>query len=148
MTQTGAEPEVVRLLVDIGRAFSLLATAVSERGACYVYPPMWGRRHASMYAARTGSQCLVGHVLSLMCVADEDLEELRDRDLRTLYREDRLPVRLTLGALVVLDAAQRSQDRGYAWGDALEYATSVATAFLDLLPDAALLRASAPQLPA
>jgi hypothetical protein len=138
MTQTRPETEDGRAMLDIDRALALLDAAVSERGASYVYQRVWGRRHANIYAARYGAQCLVGHVLSLMRIADEDLEELRDHDLRMLYREGRLPVRLTLGALAVLDAAQRCQDRGYAWGDALEYATSVAAAFVNLLPDVAL----------
>jgi len=55
--------------------------------------------------------------------------------MRELYGQARLPVRLTLGALVVLDAAQRAQDRGYTWGDALDYASGVVVKCLDLVPD-------------
>jgi hypothetical protein len=142
MTQTSPEAEDIRPLVDIGRALELLAAAVRERRDYYVYQLFWGGHRTSMYAARSGAQCLVGHMLSLMGITDDDLEELRDHDVRMLYREGRLPVRLTLGALAVLDAAQRSQDRGYAWGDALEYATTVAAAFVDLLPDVALRAAA------
>src|SRR5262249_16351250 len=54
-----------------------------------------------------------------------------------LYVQGRLPLRLTLGGLVVLDAAQRAQDRGYAPGDARDYAIDVAARFVDLLPAAA-----------
>lgn len=57
--------------------------------------------------------------------------------MRELYTQGQLPVRLTLGAVAVFDAAQRTQDRGFAWGDALNHATAVALRFLDLLPDAA-----------
>ena len=128
----------VRPQIDIGRALDLLATAVGAGGEWYVYPPVWSRYRDRMYAAHGGPQCLVGRVLSLTQVPDEALEELRDRGLRELYSEGKLPVRLTLGTLAVLDAAERSQDRGYSWGDALDYATDVATSFLDLLPDAAL----------
>jgi hypothetical protein len=45
--------------------------------------------------------------------------------------------------VAVLDAAQRSQDRGYADADALDYATSIAERFLDLVPDTALAAAAA-----
>jgi hypothetical protein len=79
----------------------------------------------------------VGHALSLAQVSDEDLEALRGRGMRELYAQGQLPVRLTLGAVAVFDAAQRTQDRGYAWGDALNHAAAVALRFLDLLPDAA-----------
>jgi hypothetical protein len=50
-------------------------------------------------------------------------------------------VRLTLGALAVFDAAQRGQDRGRAWGDALDYASSVPVRLLDVLPDRELCAA-------
>lgn len=122
-------------LIDIGGALDLLATAVKQRGEYYVYRPIpVGRR---MYAACGGSQCIVGHALSLAQVSDEGLEALRGRCVRELYADDQLPVRLTLGALAVFDAAQRAQDRGSAWGDALDHAARVAVRFLDLLPDAA-----------
>ena len=77
--------------------------------------------------------------MSLAEVSDGDLAARRDAGLRELYTRGRLPVRLTLGALAVFDAAQRSEDRGLACGDAPEYAIGVAVRFLELLPDRAFV---------
>ena len=137
MTSHGRCAAETRPLIDIGSALDLLATAVKQRGEHYVYPPAPAGHRTCTYAASSGSQCIVGHALSLAQVSDEGLEPLRGRGLRELYAQGQLPVRLTLGALAVFDAAQRTQDRGYAWSDALENAARVALRFLDLLPDAA-----------
>jgi hypothetical protein len=48
---------------------------------------------------------------------------------------------LTLGAMAVFDAAERSQDRGCRLGDVLAHATAAAVKFLDLLPDSAFATA-------
>jgi hypothetical protein len=122
-------------VIDIGRALDLLAAAVKERGEYFVYPPFTESVRPCLYSVRGGPRCLVGHALSLAHVGDDDLDALEDRGVRELYGQGKLPVRLTIGALVVLDAAQRMQDRGYAWGDALDYAGDVAVEFLDLVPD-------------
>ena len=122
-------------LIDIGRALELLAAAVKERGEYFVYSSSVGSARTCRYSVRGGRPCLVGHALSLAHVGDNALDALGDQSVRELYGKARLPVKLTLGALVVLDAAQRAQDRAYAWGDALDYASGVADKFLDLLPD-------------
>ena len=128
--------------IDVGRALDLLAEAVQARGEYFVYPPVWIRSARSPYASDGELRCLVGQALFLAGVADEDLAALGDVGVRDLYTRGALPVGLTLGALAVFDAAQRTQDRGYAWGDALDYAQHVATRFLDLVPDAALQAAA------
>jgi hypothetical protein len=56
-----------------------------------------------------------------------------DQPLRDLYRDDRLPTPITLGALIVLDAGQRSEGRGRPWGDVLDDATAAVARFLDLV---------------
>ena len=122
-------------LLDIGSALELLAAAVEEHGEYFAYPLAVGRAHECLYWRRAGPRCLVGHALSLAQVGANDLDALGDRGVRELYRHGKLPVRLTIGALVVLDAAQRTQDRGYTGADALEYASNVAVRFLDLVPD-------------
>jgi hypothetical protein len=119
-------------LIDIGSALDLLATAVKQRGEYYVYPPIPAGHRTCTYATSSGPQCIVGHALSLAQVSDEGLEALRGRGVRELYVQGQLPVRLTLGALAVFDAAQRTQDRGCAWGDALDHATRVALRFVNL----------------
>jgi transcriptional regulator with XRE-family HTH domain len=50
----------------------------------------------------------------------------------------RMAAGLTLQALseaAEYDAAERTQDRGYAWSDAFDYAWHVARRFVDVLPD-------------
>jgi hypothetical protein len=118
-------------VIDLGRALDLLTTAVTQRrvvrirrGPALVVPVQDGG----------GPQCLVGRCLSLAGVDDGDLDALDGHAVRELYRGDALPVQLTLGALVLFDAAQRGQDRGYGWDEALEYAVGVAGRFLDLIP--------------
>jgi hypothetical protein len=119
-------------IIDLGRALDLLTAAVMQRGESFVF--VAGRHQSCLYRAAGGPQCLVGRCLSLAGVEDEYLDALAGHAVRELYRRGTLPVQLTLGALVLFDAAQRGQDRGYAWGEALEYAVGVAERFLDLLP--------------
>lgn len=57
---------------------------------------------------------------------------MRDRPVWDLYRDGGLPIPITLGALIVFDAAERSQDRGRRWGDVLDDAITAAK-FLDLV---------------
>jgi hypothetical protein len=124
-------------VIDISRALDLLEMAAKERGEDFVFPPVPISDQTCLYATRDGPQCIVGHALSLADVGPGQLEPMRAHGIRELYRQGRLPVTLTLGALAVLDAAQHSQDRGYAWGDVLDYAADAAVRFLDLLPDVA-----------
>jgi hypothetical protein len=119
-------------LIDIVRALDLLAAAVEQRGESFVF--VAGRHQLCLYRADGGPQCLVGRCLSLAGVGDDELDALGGDAVRDLYRRGALPARLTLGALVVFDAAQRGQDRAYSWGDALDYAVGVAERFLGLIP--------------
>jgi hypothetical protein len=114
MTRPDPSAAAAMPVIDLGRALKLLAAAAEQPA---------GR--------------LVGQALSLAQVGDDVIEALGHAGVYQLYAQSRLPVRLTLGGLVVLDAAQRAQDRGYARGDAVEYASDVAARFVDLLPDAA-----------
>ena len=137
LRQYPATPPETRI-VDIGCALDLLAAAVMQRGEQHVYEPVWiaGPNYLScLYANRGGPACLVGHALAHATVPVDDLVALRDDSVLDLYREDRLPVTLTLGALVVLHEAQRCQDSGWPWGEVLTHATEVAGRFLDLQPD-------------
>jgi len=127
-------------VIDIGKALHLLETAVNECGPDFVYSPVWipeSRYLTCLYADRGAAHCIVGRALSLAGVCIHDLEAMRDHGVRELYEQARFPVALTLGAVAVLDAAQQRQDRGCTWGDVLDYATTTALRFLDLLPDKA-----------
>lgn len=140
-----ATPPETRI-VDIGCALDLLAAAVLQRGEQHVYEPVWidGPNYLScLYANRGAPACLVGHAFAHATVPVADLVALRDDSVLDLYREGRLPVELTLGALVVLHEAQRCQDSGWPWGEVLAHATEVASQFLDLRPDAVVDRSIA-----
>jgi hypothetical protein len=122
-------------VIDIGHALDLLAAAVRERDAALVY--VGGVRQPGPAESDGEPRRLVGRALSLEQVPNDDLLQVDDLGVRELARRGSLPVQLTLGALVVLDAAQRAQDRGSAWGDALDHAINAATRFLALIPDCA-----------
>lgn len=104
--------------IDMCRALDLLASAVRQAGRD-VEP----------------SRCLIGRAFSLAGVGGGCHDVIGEHNLRELYAQDRLPVRLTLGALVVFDAAQRAQDRGLTVDNTLGCASSAAVRFIDLLPD-------------
>jgi hypothetical protein len=109
--------------IDIGRALDLLGAAVER-------------------AAEFGPRCLVAAALALAGVGERELRALHDRDVRDLYAAAAFPVSVTLGALMVFDAAQRSQGRGSSWGDALEQATAVALDYLKIAPERMLASTS------
>jgi hypothetical protein len=127
-----------RPVIDICAALGLLAAAVERRGADFVYrsirmdkPRYFACRHAN----RGGPDCIVGQALALANVGARELEAIDDHGIRELYLRGKLPVPLTLGAVMVFEAAKRSQDRGHRWGDVLAHAAAAAAKFLDLLPD-------------
>lgn len=123
-------------VIDVGTALDLLARVVDDRGEDFTFAPVADPRHehrGHVYAVDGRPQCIVGHALARASVDVAQLEQMRDEHLPDLYREGRLPVTLSLGALIALDAAQRSQDRGRAWGAALDDATSAAARYFDLV---------------
>lgn len=123
-------------LIDVGTALDLLTRAVTKGGEDFVYRPVGdqSRRYGRyVYALDGKPHCIVGHALAQASVDVAQLEAMHDQRLRDLYRDGRLPVTLSLGALIALDAAQQSQDRGRTWGAALDDATAAAARYLDLV---------------
>lgn len=123
-------------VIDVGTALDLLTRVVNDHGEGFTYAPVADPSHQHrgyVYAFDGGPQCIVGHALVRAGVDVARLEEMRDEHLRDLYRHGRLPVMLSLGALIALDAAQRSQDRGRTWGAALDDATAAAARYFDLV---------------
>jgi hypothetical protein len=122
--------------IDIADAMDLLATAANDPSRnCGLQPAASpdDRCRSSRYASDGRPHGLIGQALSTAEVAVADLESMGDRSLRDLYRDNRLPIAITLGALIVLDAAQRSQERGHQLDDVLDDATAAAARFLDLV---------------
>lgn len=125
-------------LIGICRALDLLATAAELARATSTYPSAPVRVSVQVPSpgqACRGSPCLVRFALSLEQVGEDDLAALRDHRVRDLYARGRLSDRLTLGAMIVFDAAQQSEESGHSWGDALDHATGAAGRFLDLIPN-------------
>jgi hypothetical protein len=123
-------------LIDVGTALDLLAWAVDDRGEDFTFTPVADPNHQHrgyVYAFDGQPHCIVGHALARARVDVAELEQMRDKHLRDLYRDGRLPVTLSLGALIALDAAQRSQARGRTWGAALDDATAAAARYFDLI---------------
>ncbi|MBO0883755.1 MAG: hypothetical protein J2P17_26150 [Mycobacterium sp.] len=128
-------------MIDVSKALDLLAAVVRNQGEDFVYRPVSVAKFPSCRYARGGApECLIGRALALAEVGVHDLEAMGEDDLRELYFRDKLPVNLTLGGLAVLHAAQRTQDRGGRWGDALIDAGNAAIQLLDLVPDSVLYR--------
>lgn len=125
-------------MIDIGLALDLLAAAVAERGDHFVYPPTGDTGQDCIWHPDDSSLSLVGHALSLAGVRPDALERLRWHSVRDLFERGWFPIPLTLGAAAVFDAAERSQDRGHAWGEAVRHARRAAVQYVTLLPDHAL----------
>ena len=132
-----------RFDIDVGYAIDLLVAVVRDRGFGYVDPPVWvnGDEYLSCIYAYAGEpRCIVGEVFYRAGVSVAALEVLGDEGVKDLYEANRLPLRLTLGAVVVLSHAQTTQDRGCTWGEVLLGVAVVAAGFVDLLPDMLLHR--------
>jgi hypothetical protein len=131
----GASAYGVLAPLDIADAMDLLASAANDASRDFAVQPV-SRSDVgdgpNRYAFDGEPRGTIGHALSMANVAVDDLESMRDHSLRDLYRDGRKPIPITLGALIVLDAAQRSQDHGRQWDDVLDDATAAAARFLDL----------------
>lgn len=78
--------------------------------------------------------------MSLAGVSDDVRETLGAGHLLELRARGTLAVPLTLGAVVVLDAAQRAEQECQADGQVLHHAIRVADRFVDLIPSTAFDR--------
>jgi hypothetical protein len=81
----------------------------------------------------------IGAALDLLIVGLDALR--RGCGIPPNGRRGEVPARLTLGALAVLDAAQRAEEHGLGRDDVLAYAHTVASRYLDLLPYSAFAAA-------
>jgi hypothetical protein len=134
-------PQDTQHVLDLGSALELMANAVRRRGVDFRAEPVpTGRRpdEHRRYARNGRPHGIVGHVLADAGAGIRSLEGLPAIGVETLYLDGRLPLRVTLGAVAVLRAAQQDEDDGRCWGDALRHARTVAARFVELVPDAVL----------
>ena len=124
-------------IIDLVGALDLLAAALDELAdpLADALPP--GAQAGGFTGPRGRCGCLAGRALSRAAVAGDDLRAVCERGVRDVAQQDLLPVQLTLGAVVVLDATQRRQHRGDSGTQAFDHAVGVAQRYVDLLPDAA-----------
>jgi hypothetical protein len=124
--------ETARL--DIADALDLLFAAADNQ-SCVVSRASESNVMTGQDSCRVGGDtgCVVRQVLSLAGVGRLELDSIGDKPVRELYSDGGLPIPVTLGALVVLDAAQRSQARGGRWADIRDDAVAAAARFLELV---------------
>jgi hypothetical protein len=131
----------IRSLIDIATTLDLLARAVTERGERLVFPPVPDPTDLPVHDP--GRSAVLRRARPIPGTRPGRTARRNSRlRVRDLYRRGRPSVVLTLGALAILAAAQRSPDRGCALGDVLERAAVAAAGFPDLLPDGALRAAT------
>ena len=122
--------------VDAGRALSLMTEAVRARDSGHIDRPVWinGDEYLTCsYASAGAPRCLVGEVLFRAGVGIDQLETMGDSGILELYLADRLPITMTVGAVLVLRRAQIAHDQGHTWGEALDKAGDAAGKLIDLL---------------
>jgi hypothetical protein len=122
--------------LNIADALDLLCAAVNDRGHGLSLDPVSNPNLTDQaYPQANGNEprCIIAHALSRAGVTDAELDPISNVPVRNLYRDGRLPIPITLGALIVFDAAQRSQASGRSWSDVLDDAVSAAARFLDLV---------------
>jgi hypothetical protein len=127
--------------LDVGGTLDLMTQVVRSRGAGYVDRPVWINRDEYLsctYAHAGLPRCLVGEVLFRAGVGVDELETLGDSAIFDVYRARRLPITMTLGAVLVLRRAQIAQDRGCSWGEVLDEATAEASKLVELIRPPAL----------
>src|SRR3954447_132639 len=127
----GPQASSSRPVIDVTCAVDLLAAAVEDRGEHLVYPSVDDPAQTSLYAYE--QRPLVEQALTHASSSDEDLALLRRHSVRQLYVEERLPVVLTVGALLALETAERCEVRGLTWGEALQQTWRAVALFTGLI---------------
>jgi hypothetical protein len=105
--------------MDMGAALDLLESSVRERGQGY---------------RAAASDGIVTLALRKAGVPGPALGPLAHASVGDLYAAGRLPLNLTLGAVVVLRAAESAERDGQPWAMAMAAALRAAARFLELLP--------------
>jgi hypothetical protein len=114
---------------DVGQLLHVLESVIARRPA---------------NAAAVRSDGIVTDCLQRLGVDHATAMRLERRRLRNLYASRGLPIRLTLGAAVALDAAQRGEWFGFPDEEVLANAVRVSSRLPDLISDRILLRLATP----
>jgi hypothetical protein len=147
-------------VIDIVDALDLLDSCVRGRGESYRSPIRQGSPARASGGHDTGQAVTDSIVTLAMAKAGAPItavSRLTGTSIGVAYASGQNPLNLTLGAVVVLCAAESVERRGETWAAALQAALRTASRFLELLPDrvvecaaeatAALGGAEAPRIP-
>lgn len=128
-------------MIDIEDALNLLEAVVKDGGeetradAWYVNPLL------------NQPVCMIGRAMSYAGIDTKTMLGWGRKPIQDVYEEGLIPEEITLGAVLVLRAAQMAQDGHIkagqhippvTWGEALSEALRAAERYLDLIPEAAL----------
>lgn len=112
-------------VIDANTVLSLMNAAVDEKGVDYIYTQEF--EVCQNFDPGTGDpKCIVGHILYDLGVTSDDCRDGGGvgHTVNTL-RRTRPELTLTLGAVMVMQAAQTAQDSGVAWGQARDIGQGV-----------------------
>ncbi|MCU1655350.1 MAG: hypothetical protein JWO57_6 [Pseudonocardiales bacterium] len=112
-------------MIDIVDALDLLERCVQDRRAGH----------------RSGNG-IVALALTKGGMPLTEVSRLADTPIGDAYAAGRRPLNLTLGAVVVLRAADSVERRGQPWGLALQAALRAASRYAELIPDGVARRAT------
>jgi hypothetical protein len=120
-----SKPKPTAVEITLDEAKELLARAVKEKGADFVYKPLtsMGRSQCAYFDPEDRCpSCMVGYVLSYKGVTYEALDATGSvvTEVQDLVEEGHL--RVDNETLALLTVAQVEQDQGQTWGRALEEA--------------------------
>jgi hypothetical protein len=119
--------------LDAGQVLDLISQAIKRRKTVGGRP----REHR-----RIVSECL-----QLAGVAPSVADQVQGRRLRDMYASRDLPIPLTLGAAVALDAAQRFEWVGYSDEAILQQAAAIASHLPRLVSDRVIAVSLSPSAP-
>ncbi|MDT4943473.1 MAG: hypothetical protein QOH14_206 [Pseudonocardiales bacterium] len=125
-------------MIDIVDALDLLDSCVRDRGAGFRSPRRRGSAAAPRgryYSCPAARDSIVNLALIKAGVPQPALSRLASKTVADVYASGLHPLDLTLGAVVVLRAAESKERRGHAWGSCLQAALQAASRFIELIPD-------------
>jgi hypothetical protein len=125
-------------MIDIVDALDLLDSCVRDRGAAFRSPRRRGSAvspRGRYYSCPAAGDSIVNLALIKAGVPLPALSRLANKTVADGYASGLDPLDLTLGAVVVLRAAESMERRGHAWGSCLQAALQAASRFIELIPD-------------
>ncbi|MFL6163552.1 MAG: hypothetical protein ACJ74U_15170 [Jatrophihabitantaceae bacterium] len=137
-------------VIDIGYALDLLDSCVRDRGEYYQPPPDAWRSHPPAepeHRWAPAGDSMVVLAVRKAGAPQTALSALANTPIAEVYASGCPALNLTLGAVVVLHAAESAERRGQTWAMAQQAALRAASRFLELIPDRLASHAAAAGAP-